>query len=237
MLAIAGTALLTHAHAAAHRVGLIVEHSPSWPGGTILSRCVQFAQDAIGGLSLLELAGVNSGQPPQVYDWGGGALTVCQIAGEPGTVPSRCFGPISGPNWSDWSLASGHWSRRTTGVAGYTVHDGDVEGWTFTPGFGSPPPAVSVQQACGSATSPRSSVATPRPVTPSVAPESPTPAPTPTPPAATATIPLLSVPTISASPRVPTTAGAATIAPLAFLAGSLLVLGALTAWNVWRRGP
>lgn len=233
MLAIAGTALLHHhAHAATHRVGLIVEHSPAWPGGTILSRCVEFAQDAIGGLSLLELAGVNSGQPPQVYDWGGGALTICQIAGEPGTVPSRCFGPISGPNWSDWSLVSGHWVRRTTGVAGYTVHDGDVEGWTFTPGFGSPPPALTLEQACGSATPPRASVAAP--AASSVAPTS----PTPTPPAPTPTIPTVSVPTVSASPGLPsTTGGAATVAPLAFLAGSIVILSALTAWNLWRRGP
>jgi hypothetical protein len=117
---------------------------------------VEFAGDTISGLALLELAGFNSGQPPQVYDWGGGALTVCQIAGEPQSIPSRCFGPISGPNWSDWSVANGAWVRRTSGVSGYGVGDGDLEGWTYTAGYGSPPPAVAFAQVCRPPASPTS---------------------------------------------------------------------------------
>jgi hypothetical protein len=230
-LAIAGAALLHDtAHAATHRVGLIVEHSASWSGGTILTRCVQFAGDAISGLSLLELAGVNSGQPPQVYDWGGGALTVCQIAGEPATVPSRCFGPISGPNWSDWSVVSGQWLRRPTGVTGYTVHDGDVEGWTYTSGFGSRPPAVSFQQVCAAPVQrPAPAVATPRPA--------PTPSASSSATASPSVIALPPSPTPAPTPKPRPSASPSAAEPLGVLAGSLLVLAGLTAWNLWRRGP
>ncbi|HEY9286507.1 MAG TPA: hypothetical protein VIT43_00630 [Candidatus Dormibacteraeota bacterium] len=124
---------------------------------------MQFAQDAISGLALLELAGANSGQPPQVYDWGGGADTVCQVDREPRTVPDRCFGPTSGPNWSDWTLTSSGWVQRSSGVTGYTVHDGDVEGWTYTSGFGTPPPAARFSQICPSL--PAAAVTTPSPAT------------------------------------------------------------------------
>lgn len=114
----------------------------------MLWKCVEFAQEAIGGLALLELAGVNSGQPPQVYDWGGGSDTVCQVDHEPTPVPDRCFGPTSGPNWSDWSATPSGWVARSTGVNGYTIHDGDMEGWTYTSGFGAPPPSIRFSQVC-----------------------------------------------------------------------------------------
>lgn len=114
-------------------------------------KCVEFAQDAIGGLALLELAGVNTGQPPQIYDWGGGAYTVCQLDRQPQLIPDRCFGPMSGPNWSDWSQTGNGWVARSTGVSGYAVKDGDVEGWTYAVGTGTQPPTISFSQICPAA--------------------------------------------------------------------------------------
>jgi hypothetical protein len=149
-----GLALLWHttAQASTHRVALVIEHGGTWSGSRVIRKCIEIAQDAVSGLALLELAGVNSGQPPQVYDWGGGAFTVCQIDREPLQVPDRCFGPTSGPNWSDWSISSGGWHARSSGPGGYELHDGDVEGWTYTPGFGSPPPSTQFSQICPSVT-------------------------------------------------------------------------------------
>ena len=135
-------------HAATHRAALVIEHSASWPGPRVLWKCVEFAQAAIGGLALLELAGVNSGQPPQVYDWGGGADTICQLDHQPTTVPDRCFGPTSGPNWSDWYQTPSGWTARSTGVNGYSVHDGEIEAWTYTSAFGAPPPSMRFGQVC-----------------------------------------------------------------------------------------
>ena len=144
------SAVLWHppAHAASHRAALVIQHSASWPGPRVLWKCVEFAQEAISGLALLELAGVNSGQPPQVYDWGGGSDTVCQLDRQPTPVPERCFGPTSGPNWSDWSATPSGWVARSTGVSGYTLRDGDIEGWTYTSAFGAPPPSVRFAQVC-----------------------------------------------------------------------------------------
>jgi hypothetical protein len=111
-------------------------------------KCVQFAADAINGLTLLELAGVNSGQPPQVYDWGGGAYSICQVDREPRQVPDRCFGPTSGPNWSDWSVTARGWVARSSGTNGYLIRDGDMEGWTYTSAFGARPPSIQFDQVC-----------------------------------------------------------------------------------------
>ena len=106
------------ANAQNHRVALVVQHGPDWPGTGLIYKCVEFAQNAISGLELLELAGVNSGQPPAVYDWGGGSYSICQVDHEPRSVPDRCFGPTSGRNWSDWHQTSSGWVARSTGTSG-----------------------------------------------------------------------------------------------------------------------
>jgi hypothetical protein len=115
----------------------------------VLWKCVEFAQDTISGLTLLELAGVNSGQPPQIYDWGGGAYTVCQLDHQPTPVPDKCFAKnMSDPNWSDSYVHNGAWTKRLVGVNGYSIADGDIEGWTYSSGYGSLPPSVQFSQVC-----------------------------------------------------------------------------------------
>ena len=236
------------AHAGAHRAALVIEHGATWPGAHVLFRCVQFAQDAISGLALLELAGANSGEPPQVYDWGGGAQTICQVDREPSTVPARCFGPTSGPNWSDWALTPNGWSQRSSGAAGYSVRDGDVEGWTYTSGFGAPPPAVRFTQVCPPpATAAATAATVPRPsvlnaqaprlqATPSLR--------TTTDPTATASLEAVA-PTVSPTPRIalaetgPQTPSrpAIPVLPLALIGLSALSLLGLGLINFRRRAP
>src|SRR5256886_13661703 len=53
--------------------------------------------------------------------------------------------------WSDWHATPSGWVARSTGVNGYTLHDGDIEGWTYTSTFGAPPPAVRFAQVCAAA--------------------------------------------------------------------------------------
>lgn len=236
------------AHAAVHRAALVIQHSSSWPGPRLLWKCVEFAQEAIGGLALLELAGVNSGQPPQIYDWGGGAYTVCQIDRQPTQVPDRCFGRMSDPNWSDWYAGPAGWTQRTTGVSGYSIRDGDIEGWTYTTGFGTRPPAVQFTQVCPPLAAPSSAVshepppgtqAPPVSPSPAPAPALPSSAPTPTFQAAMAPSPSATAQMALAStgpPRSPPTPG--DLRPLFFLGVGLLLLAALAIWNVaMRRGP
>ena len=223
---------------------MLVQHSSSWPGPRVLWKCVEFAQEAIGGLALLQLAGVNSGQAPQIYDWGGGAYTVCQIDRQPQTIPDRCFGPMSGPNWSDWTQTANGWVARSTGVAGYTIKDGEVEGWAYSTGRGTPPPNVSFSQVCPppraptapppahSATAPAGQVATAPPPTSAAATATSSPmtqalAPSVSPSAATALA--------STGPERPPPPGSLT--PWLLLGGAVIVLSGLGAFNLRRRGP
>ena len=244
--------LLLHpaAQAATHRAALVIQHGSSWPGPRVVWRCVEFGQEAISGLALLELAGVNSGQPPQVYDWGAGATTVCQINGEPRQIPERCFGPTSGPNWSDWQATAAGWVPRSTGVAGYSVYDGDLEGWTYSVGYGSRPPSTTFAQVCppaapvaaASSAAPAPTVAPARPATAVVA--SPT-ARTTTTAAPTPSLEAL-LTTTSPSPQVTMASASSTaggprppgsaLPTLLFGSAALALLG-LLAWNFRRHAP
>jgi hypothetical protein len=245
VLALCGAGLWhAPAHAATHRVALVIQHGAAWPGPRLLWKCVEFAQETIGGLALLELAGVNSGQPPQVYDWGGGADTVCQIDHQPTPVPDRCFGPTSGPNWSDWLGTPSGWSARSTGVNGYTLHDGEIEGWTYTSAFGAPPPPTRFSQVCAA---PAPTVVTTHPAS--------APAPVLGAPTATTSTPATSTvePTgaATAAPTVSTTSPPslartgpttqapkpATIGPWLLLGGASTLLISLALITLRRRGP
>ena len=198
-------------------------------------KCVEFAADAINGLTLLELAGVNSGQPPQVYDWGAGAFSICQVDREPGQVPDRCFGPTSGSNWSDWSATPSGWVARSSGTTGYRIHDGDLEAWTYTSGFGAAPASIKFSQVCASPAA-STSAAGPHP---SAAAAIATPSGTPT------RAPVAEAPSTSATGHTGLAAtGPATQPPASgavpawlFLAATTILLIALGAINLSRRGP
>lgn len=198
-------------------------------------KCVEFAADAINGLTLLELAGVNSGQPPQVYDWGAGAFSICQVDREPGQVPDRCFGPTSGSNWSDWSATSSGWVARSSGTGGYRIHDGDLEGWTYTSGFGAPPASIQFSQVCAPPAA-STSAAVPHP---SAAAAIATPSGTPT------RAPVAEAPSTSTTGHTALAAtGPATQPPASgtvpawlLLAAMTILLIALGAINLSRRGP
>lgn len=216
----------------------------------MLFRCVQFAQDAISGLALLELAGVNSGQPPQVYDWGGGAETVCQVDREPSAIPDRCFGPTSGPNWSDWTLTPNGWAERPSGAGGYAIHDGDVEGWSYTSGFGAPPSVAHFGQVCPPVSVPAAATSAPG-TTPRLASKAPPVQSQPAPSLAVSTNPtpapsLLAIaPTVSPTARIalaetgsnqspPAPVPTGSLVVIAFAVGLLLALGYV---NFRRRAP
>ena len=209
----------------------------------MLWKCVEFAQQAISGLALLQLAGVNSGQPPQVYDWGGGAYTVCQIDRQPQVIPDRCFGPMSGPNWSDWTQTGNGWVARSTGVTGYAVRDGDVEGWNYSVGTGTGPPAVAFSQVCAAsgatATAPPArSTAPPAAAVVTATPSGATTPATTLTPAMQALAPSVSASTAAAlASTTPPTQPPTPMGPWLLLGIAVIALTGLGALNLRRRGP
>ncbi|HET7090026.1 MAG TPA: hypothetical protein VFL17_15425, partial [Anaerolineae bacterium] len=120
--------------------------------------------------------------------------------------------------WSYWHLRDGSWAYASVGASSYTVHDGDVEGWSW--GAGEPPALFTFDQICAP-----SSAAEVAPA-PSVAA-----LPLATPHAAAAT-PELAIPSPSASGQPaqqqtsdsPSPAGYVVFAVIAVVLGGILLL-------------
>ena len=161
-------------------------------------------------------------------------------------MPDKCFGNVSGPNWSDWYARNGGWSPRLVGVSGYSVSDGDMEGWTYTSGYGTPPPPVRFSQVCASPTPPPASAT--HAAQTSAAPILParTPQQTASPPSSASP----SIEALAPSPSPTAHMALASTGPprsppaghdqrsLLLLAIGLVFLGALAAWNLATgRGP
>jgi hypothetical protein len=131
------------AHAGAHRAALVIEDS----NGSLIERCVSFAEEAITGLALIQRSGVEY----QARSFGDLGSAVCQLDFEPAQVPSSCFG--SGPTWAYYRETAGGWRLSASGAGGSAVHDGDVDGWHYAAGP-HPPPPVAFAQVCGALPSP-----------------------------------------------------------------------------------
>ena len=127
-----------NASAATHRAALVIEHS----NGSLIERCVAFAEEAISGLQLIQRSGVEY----QAQTFGDLGAAVCQLDLEPAQVPANCFG--SGRSWQYYRETSSGWSPSSSGAGGSTVHDGDVDGWHYAAGP-QPPPGIAFSQVCG----------------------------------------------------------------------------------------
>ncbi len=177
-----------------HRVGLVIQYGD----GRVETYCVTFSEPEISGVEVLERTGV-----PLIVDPNQSVGTaVCKIGNEGCDYPLQdCFCQCQGAEcvyWAYYHLVGGRWVYSQVGASAYTVHDGDVEGWSWgpgEPGQGAPPPVFSFSEICDVATPTPASTSTPSPTptetsTPSPTPthtSTPSPVPTPTPPAATPT--------------------------------------------------
>jgi hypothetical protein len=232
--ALAAALLTFHpAHAALHHAALVIEHA----SGRILTRCVAFADAQISGFELVQRSGV----PYQAQTFGAMGSAICQLDGEPASVPSNCFG--GGPYWQYFHWQSG-WRPSSSGASSSTLHDGDMDGWRYAAGAGQAPGNVSFAAVCGN---PAPSVAATHaptatsPVRP--APSRVTPAPTVT------SAPTTSLQALAPSPPpTPNAVLASTgppagpskpwpIGPWLLLGGAVVVLTGLGAFNLRRRGP
>jgi hypothetical protein len=211
------------AHAAIHHAALVIEHA----SGSVITRCVAFAEDQITGLQVVERSGVQH----EEQSFGSIGAAMCQLDAEPSTVPPGCFG--SGPYWQYFHRQGGGWQTSAFGASSSVLRDGDMDGWHYAAGANQAPGNVAFASVCGAPAAPPAAMAT----------NHATPVATST-PAPTASLEALAP---SASPRpdaVLTSTGPPTQPPkptamgpwLAFGSMAILLL-ALGAINLRRRAP
>ncbi|HEX7103063.1 MAG TPA: hypothetical protein VF201_10515 [Nitrolancea sp.] len=107
--------------------GLVIKHGD----GSVLYFYVQFGEPQITGEQLLERAGVQLDITP----YAGIGTGVCMIDHE-GCPSSNCFCKsfaVPSVYWRYHSLnADGKWVYRASGPTQRIVHDGDVDGWSWS---------------------------------------------------------------------------------------------------------
>lgn len=129
------------------RAGLVVQFSD----GSVRTSCVEFAEEQITGLQLLQRSGLEV-----IAQTGGGSAAVCKIGPDGCNFPAEpCFckfgGGQQGQYWAFWRLASEGWQYSNIGAGSAPVANGDVQGWAWGVGSvqtGAQPPLVSFEQAC-----------------------------------------------------------------------------------------
>jgi len=217
------------AHAAIHHAALVIQHA----SGSVITRCVAFAEDQITGLQLVERSGVQY----DVQSFGSIGSATCQLDREPVTVPPGCFG--SGPYWQYFHGRGAGWQTSALGASSSGLHDGDMDGWRYAVGANQAPRVVAFASVCGAPAPPPAARATPVAPGPNQATPLPVATPAPT-PSLEASLPSASPSPLavltSTGPRAQPPKPAAVGPWLAFgsLAILLLTLGAI---NLRRRGP
>ncbi len=99
-------------------------------GSSEMSFCVAIPSGGTSGIGLIKLAHEQHGLD---YSLGFGGNAVCKLAGV-GVDGDDCWADY--PDfWGYWhQSASGSWTWASSGASSYTVHPGDVEGWSWGSG-------------------------------------------------------------------------------------------------------
>lgn len=133
-----------------HRAAVIVD-----TGARVKSVCVRFREESISGVEALALAQVD----PVLQAYSGKGAAVCALCGVGCPAGDSCL--TCNPDGKFWSYSrapAGTGSLLTSGAgaSSTTVHDGDVEGWKWA--LGGAPPFQTVEQVCGEAPAPSTSL-------------------------------------------------------------------------------
>jgi hypothetical protein len=216
------------AHAAIHHAALVIQHA----SGSVITRCVAFAEDQITGLQLVERSGVQY----EAQNFGSIGTAMCQLDREPSTVPPGCFG--SGPYWQYFHHRGSAWQSSAFGASSSVLRDGDMDGWHFAVGANQVPGNVAFSSVCA-APAPPTATATQVAHAPNPA----TPLPTAT-PAPSTSLEAVAPPDSPPPSAVMTSTGPPTQPPKASALGPWLAFGStaillltLGAVNLRRRGP
>jgi len=127
---------------APNRAGLAIQ----FPDGQIETTCVEFEEDQISGLELLN----RSGLVVKVDHSSGLGAKVCKIEETGCNYPEEdCWCQCQGSPcayWNYWLLKNGQWVYSPLGAGSRRLGDGDVDGWAW--GDGQPPPHISLGEIC-----------------------------------------------------------------------------------------
>ena len=226
---IAALLAIRPAQAAVHHAALVIQHA----SGSVITRCVAFAEEQITGLQLVERSGVQY----ESQGFGSMGSAMCQLDREPSTVPPGCFG--SGPYWQYFHRQGAGWQTSPLGASSSPLHDGDMDGWRYAVGKNQAPSMVAFASVCRAPAPPPAASAAHTALTPNPA--------TPVPVATPAPTPRLDALLPSASPSpdaVLTSTGPPTqppkptaVAPWLALGSMAILLLTLGAVNLRRRGP
>jgi hypothetical protein len=144
LAALTGLPLVAAATPSPHvnAAGLVIKHGD----GTLLYYYVQFSERDITGTQLLERAGVSIDTEP----YAGIGLAMCRIDGE-GCPSTNCFcKSFANPAvyWRYHKLDNnGSWQFLQSGPDQRMVHDGDVDGWSWSSQDNDLPPITLAQIA------------------------------------------------------------------------------------------
>lgn len=232
--AIAAALLAAHpVHAAVHHAALVIQHT----SGSLITRCVAFAEEQINGLQLVQRSGVEY----EAQSFGSIGSAMCQLDQEPLTVPPGCFG--SGPYWQYFHRQGSDWQASVVGASSSVLHDGDADGWRYAAGANQSPGNISFAAVCGAPPPPIAATRAPSAtgsIRPAPVQAAPLPTATPTPATsleafAPSAAPSRNAVLASTGPNQPPRAAA--IVPWLALSGTAILLLALGAINLRRRGP
>lgn len=160
-------------------VGIVVDYGVAKPGGGANSFCVRVPGGATGA-DVLAARARALGRPQPTYRSDG---LLCTIDGYPDD--GSCAQPAPGGGYRYWSYwhkfpAASTWTYSAAGATGFTVANGELEGWAFQnggPERGRQPPAASYSSVCRPSDVPSPSrTAAPAPSQPAARPTASTPA-------------------------------------------------------------
>jgi hypothetical protein len=118
-----------------NRAGLVIVQGDS----TVTQKCVEFSEDSITGVELLERAGSEL----VIGVYGGLGYGVCSIDGEGCAAVKDCFCQCRGSPCAYWVYShrqpDGSWAVSGVGASSWALHTGDVDGWVWGDGSKAPP--------------------------------------------------------------------------------------------------
>ncbi len=146
LLLVVGVAGVVASADAPNQAALVVVHGD----GSVVTRCVAFAEPQISGLELLQRAGLDLN-----LEASGVGASICRLDGEGCTFPGQsCFCQCEGAAcvyWSYWRWVDGAWRYAQQGAANSSVLPGALEGWVWGAGTvdrAQPPPAIAFDAVC-----------------------------------------------------------------------------------------